>query len=61
MGYSKPYSSSSIEFRSFKELKLSFDSAPVFCADGERVDNLDPSFFVKTHTLHYSVKIGLPE
>ncbi len=61
IGYSKPHSSSSIEFRSFKELKLSFDSAPVFCADGERVDNMNPSFYVKTHTLHYSVKIGLPE
>ncbi len=61
MGYSKPYSSKTIEFCAFKELKLSFDSVPVFCADGERAEGMNTTFYVKTHLLHNSIKIGMPE
>ena len=61
IGFSKPYKSKNIGFGPFKELKLDFDSPPVFCADGERADGMSPSFTVRTRTLPYSIRIGMPE
>ena len=61
IGFNKEYSSKSMSFRMFDKLSLKFETAPVFCAEGERLKGMEKEFTISQKKLRYKIRIGLPD
>lgn len=61
IGFNREYSSETMTFKPFDKLSLKFESVPVFCADGEKVDDMPHEFDINKKSLSYKIRIGFPE